>query len=388
MDFNEVGANGGAFSEPFAIKDVMSSWGFQIGTIDSDAFLPVKEKDETEDVYVQRKTGLSDEVLEELALVTGQDSLDTDAVKEDPNWLHHLPEDNNLNTMQFLKANGRHKKNKDKFTWGKSTRYPEARLFNYYRDLPLPAEEKNRVEAPEVVLTVTVLRSFKFRQKKHSDSYFHKIRPDLSYCVLSTQYLTELRDRFQCQIDYIVPGDFSNDPTAEKQDNRNRDIYPSGCFFIENTFYNDFRAAGSIDYSDPIIEWAKKKRLSDFKKADMSETRFIDLDIRLGQPYLYLHQGSCEHLFIFTDVRLLSPDDCFDRSCYPVVHNVLRTHRVRCRACDTYTATWMTSGSKRDPEDPCFYCDKCLNMFHYDKDGKKIDDFVLLHYVDKILEER
>ena len=53
MDFNEVGANGGAFSEPFAIKDVMSSWGFQIGTIDSDAFLPVKEKDETEDVYVQ-----------------------------------------------------------------------------------------------------------------------------------------------------------------------------------------------------------------------------------------------------------------------------------------------------------------------------------------------
>ena len=47
-------------------------------------------------------------------------------------------------------------------TWGKSTRYPEARLFNYYRDLPLPAEEKNRVEAPEVVLTVTVLRSVNF----------------------------------------------------------------------------------------------------------------------------------------------------------------------------------------------------------------------------------
>ena len=53
MEFNEVGANGGAFSEPFNIKDVMSSWGFQIGTIDSDAFLPVKEKDESEEVYVQ-----------------------------------------------------------------------------------------------------------------------------------------------------------------------------------------------------------------------------------------------------------------------------------------------------------------------------------------------
>ena len=42
--------------------------------------------------------------------------------------------------------------------WGKSTRYPEARLYNFYRDIPLPIEEKDRVEAPEVVLTVTVLR--------------------------------------------------------------------------------------------------------------------------------------------------------------------------------------------------------------------------------------
>ena len=54
------------------------------------------------------------------------------------------------------------------------------------------------------------------------------------------QYLTELRDRFQCQLDYIVPGDFSEQPSADK-DRRNRDLYPSGCFFIENTFYNDFR---------------------------------------------------------------------------------------------------------------------------------------------------
>ena len=120
----------------------------------------------------------------------------------------------------------------------------------------------------------------------------------------------------------------------------------------------------------------------------MAETRFIDLDIRMGQPYVYLHQGNCEHMFIFSDVRLLSADDCFDRTCYPVVHNVLRAHRVRCRACDTFTATWMTSGSKRDPEDPCFYCDKCLRMFHYDAEGNKVDDFFLMHYVDKILEER
>merc|ERR550519_2265833 len=153
-------------------------------------------------------------------MVTGPDSLNVDVVKEDPNWLYQLSDDNNLNTIQFRRLNDT--KKRDKFNWGKSVRYPDARLSNHYRDLPIPVAEKDRVEAPEVVLSITVLRSFKFRQKKHSDSYFQKIRADLSYCVLSTQYLTELRDRFQCQIDYIVPGDFSSDPSQPKE-SRNRD---------------------------------------------------------------------------------------------------------------------------------------------------------------------
>ena len=49
----EVGHDGAAFSDPFNIKDVMSTWGYQIGTIDSEAFLPVKETHETEEAYIQ-----------------------------------------------------------------------------------------------------------------------------------------------------------------------------------------------------------------------------------------------------------------------------------------------------------------------------------------------
>jgi len=376
---------GFGISEVMSVKAVMETWGMGPGLTDSEAFLPERDNQEIEHNYIQRKTGLPDEVIEELGMVTGPDSLDIDAVKENPNWMQDVPE-SNLKTLQFLQMEEK-KKIKDKFNWGKSTRYPESKLFNFYRDIPLPNEENDRVEAPEVVLTIVLLRSFKFRQKKYSDAYFQKIRADMTYCVLSSQYLTELRDRLQCQIDYIVPGDFSDDPNRPKE-GRNRDKYPSGCFFIENTFYNDFRAGVAIDYSEPIIQWANERKLTEYKKADMAETRFIDLDIRLGQPYVYLHQGNCEHLFVFTDARLLSPDDCFDKTKYPVVHNVLRIHRLRCRACNTYTATWMTTGSKRDPEDPCFYCDKCLEMFHYDRNGDKIGDFQLLHYVDKILEER
>lgn len=30
---------------------------------------------------------------------------------------------------------------------------------------------------------------------------------------------------------------------------------------------------------------------------------------RLGQPYLFLHSGNCEHLIQFTDLRLMTKDD-------------------------------------------------------------------------------
>ena len=52
--FTEVGADGGAFSEPFNIKDVMSSWGYQMGTVDQDAFLPNKTPTQTEEGYIQQ----------------------------------------------------------------------------------------------------------------------------------------------------------------------------------------------------------------------------------------------------------------------------------------------------------------------------------------------
>lgn len=387
--FSEADDDGGigvGVSEQVTIKDIMASWGFQMGTADSEAFLPNKSKEETEEAYLQRKMGITDEVLEELQMVSGPDSLGVDKIKEQNEWMITVPATSGLKTTQFLRLEER-RKLRDRYQWGAQTMYPESRLFNHYRDLPVPADPKERVEAPEVVLTVTLLRCFKFRQKRHGDSYFMKIRSDIAYCVLSTQFLSELRDRFQCQIDYIAPGDFSEDPNTSKEI-RNRDMYPSGCFFIEDTFYNDNRAAHSIDYSKPITEWAARKKLNEFKTADMAQTRFIDLNIKLGQPYVYIHQGNCEHLFLFSDARLLSLDDCWDRTKYPVIHNVLRPHRVPCRGCNTFTATWMTTRSRRDPEDPCFYCDKCLLSYHYDKQGKKIDDFVLHHFVDKTLEER
>ena len=58
-----------------------------------------------------------------------------------------------------------------------------------------------------------------------------------------------------------------------------------------------------------IIDWAKDPQrrkcpgLGLFTSKRMEDVVFEDLKVKLGYPYLYCHQGNCEHLLIFTDLR-------------------------------------------------------------------------------------
>lgn len=54
------------------------------------------------------------------------------------------------------------------------------------------------------------------------------------------------------------------------------------------------------------------------KVADITEFKIKDLNLRLGQPYIFTHIGDCEHLVIFTDLRLLHPSDPQELEDYPI----------------------------------------------------------------------
>jgi snRNA-activating protein complex subunit 3 len=82
-----------------------------------------------------------------------------------------------------------------------------------------------------------------------------------------------------------------------------QDVYKSGFIFIEDTFYNDHRDPANLDYSKVIREWAVSHGLGPFRTAAMEKTKFEELTVRLGYPYVYQHQGNCEHLIVFSDVR-------------------------------------------------------------------------------------
>ncbi|XP_048583981.1 snRNA-activating protein complex subunit 3 isoform X2 [Nematostella vectensis] len=145
---------------------------------------------------------------------------------------------------------------------------------------------------PEVVLSVAV---------------YHPKKPKKvqEFLVLGEQKLTTLRDKIYCNSDHIVPGDHSENPDLSCHATA-RDICKSGFFFIEEVFYNDMRDPSCKDYSALIKDWSKENGVGIFTSQKMETKRFDELVVRLGYPYVYCHQGDCEHLIIFTDLRPLS----------------------------------------------------------------------------------
>ncbi|KAJ2219650.1 hypothetical protein IWW45_009286, partial [Coemansia sp. RSA 485] len=193
------------------------------------------------------------------------------------------------------------------------------------------------------------------------------------YQVLGSQSLTVLRDAFYCISDFLVS---HRDETIENTKDKK---VSSSYFFIENTFYNDMRSPNATDYSRVIMEWAsdperqeKNPKLQGLQSRLMDGARFLDLSIRLKQPYTFVHQGDCEHIMIFTDLRLLGPkDDQFVES-YP--KQIFRTRHMRhkCRMCSAYPAQYVTKNDFHSGMSPCYFCEKCYTPFHFGKNGDKL----------------
>ncbi|CAH8573538.1 unnamed protein product [Dicrocoelium dendriticum] len=125
--------------------------------------------------------------------------------------------------------------------------------------------------------------------------------------LLGSQKLSDLKDAIRCPQDKVWLGDCSDaldDPVlhipAEK-------LYKSSYFFIENTFYDDLRHPENHKLSKTLLEWIRSKTefnsMGTFTSSSMDTAVLNDLIIFPGKPYYYVHQGNCEHLVIFSDIR-------------------------------------------------------------------------------------
>ncbi|KAL1489306.1 hypothetical protein ABEB36_014229 [Hypothenemus hampei] len=156
-----------------------------------------------------------------------------------------------------------------------------------------------------------------------------------------------------------------------------KEKYPSRCFFIENVFYVDMSHPNAIDYSDVIRKWAIEKQIGDFHVKPMQETTFDELRPRLGYSYVYIHQGDCEHVFTFSDAKLISYSDCMKP--HPNVLHCLSFTNYCCYMCNLNCGNWMVSNSDRLPVRKAFFCTECCESFMF-SDGKKVGTFQLIPF--------
>ena len=189
----------------------------------------------------------------------------------------------------------------------------------------------------------------------------------------------------------------------------------SGFFFIENVFYDDLRSKNSVSLSKGIVDASKKYFIrcpgmklddsdedeggeeengkgkenggasikkktkekikpSNFTSRDMRETTFSDLEIIPGKSYLYRHQGSCDHILRFRDVRVANMDletAKLSREHYPIVISEARKMRKPCMCCEIHDATTTAYGDNMAVCSPFFWCDSCSNAAHPTEEEKK-----------------
>ncbi|XP_067839509.1 snRNA-activating protein complex subunit 3 [Heptranchias perlo] len=337
------------------------------------ADLGLEEEEEEEVVGQQLVTqlGLPLDMVTELQLVCGVDTLNcSEEINTDV-----IPEDTDLVTLKIRKKVI--DKREERVICDRAGRHE---VFAHEHEMHTvgrkPSHPEDSIPAGEVILTINVYSPVIFTKHKEN-------KPHHTMLVLGNQKLTELRDAISCVSDLQIGGEFSNTPDLAPE-HINKDLYKSAFFFFEETFYNDMRYSECRDLSRTIIEWAEShdRGYGKFHTAKMEDYTFNDMCIKVGYPYLYCHQGDCEHLIIITDIRIVHRDDCLDKTLYPCVIKRPWMWTRKCSVCKLYIVRWVTNNDSFAPEDPCFFCDVCFRMLHYDADGNKMGEFLAYPYVD------
>lgn len=281
------------------------------------------------------------------------------------------PPDLDLQTIQNLKR--RLKKDNKQQSFYKY----QSELFINYRD----KEMGDQMVTPgqDILVYVRTYHPFTQRQKNPLKQCVSIRRLNTIIAVLGSQTLAHLRDKISCIADCTISKECSEDlnnaigPMA-------KDEYKSGFFFIEDTFYNDTRCPENLDYSAVIIEWAKRRsNLGPFKIAKMEECRIDSLFLRFGFPWVYKHQGGCEHLIVFSDARLINNNDTLAVAAYPRIVRLRPMASKYCMICGMYNAQWITMEHERIPHNPCYFCNSCFKSYNYINE-KKVGNFKAFAY--------
>lgn len=355
-------------TKPFHIGSFRNEW---LNRLKPSNYSYQAEDEDAFEANFAEEMGVGPEIMTELKSVCSLESLRCHPEDQQPDT-EVVPQDATLKTLvqrrkrQDYKASLKITKNRHDLYADELDRLTVGRKPEVVADL---------IPEGEVILTINVYYPAVFEK-------FLYIRPHVTLLMTGSHSLAELRDAICCVSDLQVYGEFSNTPDIAP-DFVSKDHFKSAFFFFEGVFYNDMRFPECQDISMTTIEWAKACKFPPYRQAKMEDTRFMDLKVKVGFPYLYCHQGDCEHLVIFTDVRLVHKNDCLDKKLYPLLTHKHRVATQKCAVCHVFIGRWFTTNDQFAPCDPCLFCDKCFRMLHYDAEGKKLGQFLAYPYVDR-----
>ncbi|KAJ8961651.1 hypothetical protein NQ318_021248 [Aromia moschata] len=205
--------------------------------------------------------------------------------------------------------------------------------------------------------------------------------------ALGTNTLSQVADTIVCRANIGLYKEVPNTDVDLGALMNAKEHYPSQSIFIDGIFYNDTRSPNAIDYSVKIIEWAHEKNIGKFKSEIMERTVLNSLTPRLGYPYVYMHQGNCEHIFTFSDARLIQVSDCLSSKKYPRIVSLSRATNIMCYICGVSHSQWIIMKCSKFPQEKVFLCTACCNSYLF-VDGEKVVDFNLYPYYDEELMTR
>lgn len=194
--------------------------------------------------------------------------------------------------------------------------------------------------------------------------------------------LLDLKNAFSCPADFAFSEDFSEKKPTIEDFAKNK--WPSSMFFIHDTFYIEPQnRPGWEDPSITIRNWAQKRNyLGPMNVASMVDKKLGDLMCRLGQPYVYIHQGVCEHLVVFNDLFLR--DESHENIVFPRRLVERNFRRIACDICKEASAQWMIVDHENLlPNSPAYLCSSCYKEFCFDVHGNKVCQFKAVPYCDR-----
>ncbi|XP_050522486.1 snRNA-activating protein complex subunit 3 isoform X2 [Daktulosphaira vitifoliae] len=185
-----------------------------------------------------------------------------------------------------------------------------------YTPPPVFTPRGNIIPGQTVLITISVYHPFHWIKDQDPDEAV------IPHCNDSIQFhesqtLRDVKSAIKCiNIDSEISGDISENPFKPFEFIMNCDLKP-GLFYINNNLYIDSLCSGpTLTHANSMKKWAEdnKRPIKDVLTMD---TQLLDLEVCIGQPYVYQHLGRCEHLFIFNDISFAQTNDCLGQNNYP-----------------------------------------------------------------------